>query len=310
LNGQVLNWLLEDNNPAIKYRALTEICGKPPEEEECQKTYGLIWTQKSISNMMGKQDKNGLWESEKRYYGNFLDLKYLTAFAEHGLQKDIRLDRLVDYSVDIFKSAKKGELGGCAAPLTLRALVMLGYHERDDVAGLVARFAEEQLYDGGFMCKRLLDRKPGRKSCYKAALTGMLLYAECKRKNILPDNSGKLVEYFLKRDVFYSADKSKAFYDKDGRAGWRFVDNFFPAEPMRVGIPLIVSALAILGAGNHPALDESWQLLKAKENIDGNNGRLKLEGTLTKQPCSFGAVGKENKWASFYALLAEKYRMS
>jgi hypothetical protein len=155
------------------------------------------------------------------------------------------------------------------------------------------------------MCKRLLDRKPDRKSCYKAAVTGMLLYAECKRKNILPGNSDKLVEYFLKRDVFYSADKSKAFFDKDGKVGWRFVDNFYPAEPMRIGIPLIMSGLSVLGAGSHPALTEAWDMLKAKED---ENGKLKLEGTLTKQPCSFGPVGKANKWVTFYAVLAEKHR--
>ena len=303
MNEQVLNWLLEDKNPAIKYRTLTEICGKP--QKECQETYDLIWEQKSIVNMMKKQDKNGLWKSERRYYGNFLDLKYLTAFAEHGIHKDIRLDRLVEYSVNNFKSAKKGELGGCAAPLTLRALVMMGYHDIPDVKEIILKLAEEQLNDGGFMCKRLLDRKPERKSCYKAAVTGILLYAECKRKNILPDNANNLINYFLKRNVFYSSDKSKAFYDKDGKVGWRFIDNFFPSEPMRIGIPLIVSALSILGAGNHSALTEAWKLLKEKED---ENGILKLEGTLTKQPCSFGTVGKDNKWITFYALLAEKYR--
>ena len=306
MNEQTINWLLEDNNPAIKYRTLTEICGKSP--EECQDIYDLIWEHKSIVNMLNKQDENGLWESEKRYYGNFLDLKYLTAFAEHGIHKDTRLDKLVDHTVDFLKAfAEKDDLSGCGTPLMLRALVMMRYHEQKDVMELIEKFSAAQLYDGGFMCKRLLDKKPDRKSCYKAALTGLLLYAECKKKNILPDNSDKLVEYFLKRDVFYSSDKSKAFYDKDGRVGWRFVDNFFPAEPMRMGLPLIVSALSVLGAGNHPAMTEAWKFLKDKED---ENGRLKLDGTLTKQPCSFGTVGKVNKWVTFYAVLAEKYNIN
>ena len=290
----MINWLLEDKNPAIKYRTLTEICGESGED-----VYDLIWEQKSIVNMMKKQDENGLWESERKYYGNFLDLKYLTAFAEHGIKKDARLDRFVDVTVNNMLSSN--DLAGCAAPLVLRALVMMGY----DVSELVEKFAAAQLSDGGFMCKRLLDRKPDRKSCYKAALAGMLLYAECKRAGILPDNADNLINYFLKRDVFYSSDKSTAFFDKDGRVGWRFVDNFFPAEPMRMGLPLTMSALSILGVGDHPALTEAWQMLKDKED---ENGVLKLEGTLTKQPCSFGSVGKDNKWMTFYAMLAEKYR--
>jgi len=252
--------------------------------------------------MLKKQDENGLWSNKD--WGVHTAMRYLTAFAEHGLHKDKRLDNFVDYTIEFLQSYEKiDDLAGCASPLTLRALVMMGYHERDDVNEIIARFAAAQLRDGGFMCKRLLDRKPERKSCYKAAIAGLLLYAECKRKNILPDNAENLVNYFLKRDVFYSSDKSKAFYDKDGRVGWRFVDNFFPVEPMRMGLPLIVSALSTLGAGRHPALAEAWEMLKAKE---GENGRLKLEGTLTKQPCSFGAVGKENKWMTFYASLAKK----
>ena len=304
LNQKIIEWLTEDENPAVKYRTMTEICGKPP--PECQNIYDLIWEQKSIINMMKRQDANGTWEKDKRYYGSFLALKYLTAFAEHGLKKDARLDRFADDTVKgLILCEKEGGLPGCASPLVLRALVMLGYHERNDVAELVNKFAAAQLYDGGFMCKRLLDKKPERKSCYKAAVAGLLLYAECKFKNILPDNSANLVNYFLKRDIFYSSDKSRTFYDKDGKAGWRFVDNFFPAEPMRMGLPLIVSALAVLGAGNNSAMDESWEMLKNKKN---ENGRLVLEGTLTKQPCSFGKVGNENKWMTFYALLAEKYR--
>ena len=305
MDNKNIDWLLEENNTSIKYRTLTEICGVKP--EEIVEVYNLIWENKSIIKMLQKQDENGLWD--KKDYGNFVSLRYLTAFAEHGLQKDKRIDNFVDYTVSNLQLATKNkDLAGCASPLTLRALVMLGYHDRNDVKELINIFAESQLYDGGFMCKRLLDRKPERKSCYKAAVSGLLLYAECKRKNILPNNSNKLVDYFLKRDVFYSSDKSSSF--KDGRFGWRFIDNFFPVEPMRMGIMQIVSALSILGAGNNHAMNEAWILLKNKEN---ENGRLKLEGTLTKQPCSFGKASSgnkdENKWVTLYAVLAEKYKI-
>jgi hypothetical protein len=52
-------------------------------------------------------------------------------------------------------------------------------------------------------------------------------------------------------------------------------------------------------------MKEAWELLKGKE---GENGRFSLEGSLTTYPCRFGKVGSENKWVTFYALLAEKYR--
>ena len=293
-----VSWLLEDDNPAIKYRTQTELLGIPP--EELRDAYNLIWEQKAIVKMLQKQNENGLWSDKE--WGVHTPLRYLTTFAEHGARKDERLDRYVDHTVALLRAAEKeNDLAGCASPLTLRALAMLGYADRDAVRELITGYASAQLYDGGFNCKRLLDKRPERKSCYKAALGSLLLYAECKRKDILPDNADKLVNYFLKRDVFYSNDKTKTFME--GKYGWRYVDNFFPVEPMRMGLPLIVSALSVLGAGNQPALAEAWEMLKDKE--DGF-GRLALEGTLTKQPCSFGKVGQPNKWVTFYALLAKK----
>jgi len=294
----VISWLSEDENPMIKYRVFIELCDKS--FEDCAGEYMSIWEHKSVVRLISKQDENGLWMSDS--------YEYLSACAELGLRKDNRIDNYVDYIVDGLTTHvdKTNNDFGCRAPLMLRALVMMGYHERNDVLELVSRFAAGQLYDGGFNCKRLLKQKPGRKSCYKATIQGLMLYAEYKRKNILPENADRLIEYFLKRDIFYSTDKTKNF--KDGRAdkGWRFIDNFFPAEPIRVGLPLIVSALSILGVGNHPALTESWKLLNAKKDA---NGKLKLDGTLSKFPYNFGKVGLENKWVTFYALLAEKYRI-
>ena len=193
MNKQTLNWLLEDNNPAIKYRTLTEICDKSP--GECKDIYNLIWEQKPIVNMLKKQNENGLWSDKD--WGVHTSMRYLTAFAEHGLQKDTRLDNFIEYTVDSLQSHENpGDLAGCSVPLTLRALVMLGYHDSVDVKNLITKFAAAQLYDGGFMCKMKLDKKPERKSCYKAAVAGLLLYAECKRNKILPDNYGTLVNYF------------------------------------------------------------------------------------------------------------------
>lgn len=189
---------------------------------------------------------------------------------------------------------------GCSVPLILRALIMLGCHKRDDAMALVMKFADSIRFDGGWMCKRLLDKRADRKSCYKAALAGLYLYAECEKKGIPLPHKENLLVYFLKRDVFFNSEKT-VLLSGDGRFGWRFIDNFFPVEPMRMGLPLTLSALAILGAGDHPALKKAWDLLDAKRDTEG---RFALDGTLTKQPCSFGSAGKPNKWITYYAELA------
>lgn len=300
VQNKTLNWLLQSDNAAIKYRTLTEICTSP-KCDEINDLFEIIWEEKAIQRMLKKQDENGLWNEKD--YGSITSLRYLTAFAEFGLQKDKRIDPFVDHSIALLPNKMKNDPSDCTAPLVLRALVMLGYHSRTDVKELIDEFAETQLYDGGFICKRLLNKKPERKSCYKRSLAALLLYAECKRKNFIINNTEQIIQYFTKRDVFYTSDKTNLIVNE--RSGWRSIDNFFPVEPLRIGLPLIVAALSILGAGNHPALQQAWDFLSEKTD---ENGKLVLEGTLTKQPCNFGKVGQPNKWVSFYALLAEKYK--
>lgn len=294
-----LEWLLEESNPAIKYRTLTEI-ENVPWSPELEKLYASIWESKEIHKMLKKQDASGLW-SEKDY-GSFTSLRYLTAFSEFGLHKDKRIDDYVEWTICSLIRQMKEDATGCHFPLLLRALVMLGYYDQKEIRDLIQLYTSTQLSDGGFMCQRLLDKKPQRKSCYKASLDALLLFAECRRKGIILDGTSELIQYFTKRDVFYSSDHSTLL--GDSKQGWRYIDNFFPVEPLRMGLPLIVSALAILGVGEHTALKKAWNFLNEKETEEG---QFILEGTLSKQPCSFGKVGQPNKWISFYAQLAKKY---
>jgi len=60
-----------------------------------------------------------------------------------------------------------------------------------------------------------------------------------------------------------------------------------------------------MGYGNDNRLDAAWNLLEKKKF---ENGRYPLERTPTQSPWKVGEVGQENKWITFYAYLAKKYR--
>jgi len=293
--SNALDWLLEDENPAIQYRTMVELCDKPI--DECQEVYENIWKQKPIVKLLSKQDENGIWPLKD--IRDITSIQHLTVFAEYGLLKDYRLDRYADFIINLIKTWKNDTIDvfTCYAPMALRALVMMGYNDKDDVVALINDFSKTQNDDGGFMCKRMLDKKPNRKSCYKAAVSGLLLYAECKRKNILLDNTDSLVNYFVKRDVFYSTDKTHMFIDSQG------VPKGFPPILMKIGVPLFVSALSILGAGNNPGLKKAWDMMNMNKS---ECGRFVQEGAAA-QPGFFGKDRHESKWSTFYALLAEKH---
>lgn len=44
LNGDPVPWLLEESNPCVRYRTLTELLGRPANDSEVRRTVEAIWT--------------------------------------------------------------------------------------------------------------------------------------------------------------------------------------------------------------------------------------------------------------------------
>lgn len=63
---------------------------------------------------------------------------------------------------------------------------------------------------------------------------------------------GPLIGYFLRRRLFYRTDDPTRLV-LDDHPGRRMTDAFFPIEYFRVGLPVLLDALAVLGAGEAPA---------------------------------------------------------
>jgi len=108
----------------------------------------------------------------------------------------------------------------------------------------------------------------------------------------------------MKRRVFYRSDSPDTLVLRE-RPGRRMIDNFFPVEPFRVGLPHLLYAFSILGVGNKPELKEAWGLLQSKKD---NEGKSLLEGAPAKSYLPKERVGKPSKWVTLYAILAEKYK--
>lgn len=297
--SDAIEWLLEPNNPGIRYRTLAEILGRGFHDPDVRSTYEKVWESAPVRKILGKLGPDGRWPTQP--YGVHTSLRYLSSLAEHGIGRDSRIEAGVDQALEFLRekeaSAGVDRYDGCSEALLLRALVMLGYGGNSSVHEMLCSYSAGQLFDGGFICERLLNERANRKSCYRAAVAGLLLYAACTQQGMMLPGRDQLIEFFVKRDVYLTSDKKRLVVDL--RPGWRYVDNFFPAESMRVGLPLIVHALFVLGAANHPGVEPACRTLADKEDPIG---RLSLEGTLTKQPVSFGAVGKPNKWMTFYAV--------
>ena len=239
--------------------------------------------------------------------GKGLILPYsLTALVELGLTRaQFDVDPVVDRLLEAPFDANCGDLNA------LRAMVMLGHGSDERVQRRLAHANEVRLPDGWWLCLHPLDKMNlTPKSCIKAAMHGLLLAAELRRRGLHMPGSKELIGYFLKRNLFYRSDALPS-PDNPGRLaltsrpGWRMTDAFSPSEVMRVGLPMLLDALAVLGAGQAPELDEAWRLLQQKKDAQG---RVLLEGTLTKSYLPRERVGKPSKWTTLYAYLAWQNR--
>jgi hypothetical protein len=302
-NGLIINWLLENDNPAVKHRTLTELLGKSKTDSEVVRIRERVLN--TLPQATGKtwmMDLKGLW------------LTYnLLALAECGLTKED-----IDVSVVFTQWPEKPNKGGfsgfqysgqfdaaCGEALLLRALVALGYKDNKRVQDWLNAFSECILPDGGFLCLHWRPRfKYTPKSCMKDNMHVLLMLAECKKQGLEFEYTARFLDYFMKRRVFYRSNSLDILVLRD-RPGKRMIDNFFPAEPFRVGLPHLLYAFSVLGAGNKPELKEAWELMQSKKDREGKS---LLEGTLAKSYLPKERVGKPSKWVTLYAMLAEKYR--
>jgi hypothetical protein len=286
-DSMIVNWLLEENNPGVRVRALTELCGFTEDHEDVKAARRMVTQTFNTAYDLSWMELKGL------------PLIYnLTALAEMGLSyKDVPINPVVD------KLLIQPFDAGCGDMMALRALVMLGYENDSRVKKRLDQMVDVQLLDGGWLClHRVYKMKKEPKSCIKAAMHGLLLLGELKKRGHSFEKSNQLVDYFLKRRLFYRTDNPLKLV-LDCRPGWRMTDVYFPIEVMRVGLPLLLDALAVLGVGTAPELDEAWRLLEEKTD---SNGKVILEGTPGKSYLQKERVGRCSKWGTLYAYLAWK----
>lgn len=283
----IVDWLLEEDNPGVRLRTLTALCAYPPDREEVRAARQAV-----TQTLPAARDLS--WLELK---GQIV-VYSLTGLAESGLSGhhvaiEPAVGRLLAQPFD----------AGCGELMALRALVMLGYGTDPRLQGRLAQFRAAQLPDGAWLCLHRVKRYDTTpKSCIRAAMHGLLLAGELAKRGLPFAGGAELAGYFLRRRLFYRTDDPAQLVLRD-RPGRRMTDVFFPSEFFRVGLPLLLDALAALGVGQAPELDEAWRLLDEKRDPQG---RVPLEGTLPAIRAYLlrERVGRPSKWGTLYACLA------
>lgn len=284
----IIQWLLEDTDPAVKYRTQTELLDVKKGSEIERNSYKSLIFSEHVKSAIS------LFDLGK----NYSDAYALSALTEYGLTRsDIDIDRYVERLID-----NTNFHDGCSEGFLLRNLVALGYAEHPAVKEELSLVLATQQSDGGFSCvsKNPKIKKPNvpHKSCFQMTTSYLLLTEEMIKKDMDCPQAEGIINYFMGRDVLYRHDNSSIVVKQE------MGTTFHPPVCTRIGLHMILCALSLLGKGNAPECNRAWETLDSRRRDDG---KYIIDGSLTKPYIKTEKPGKANKWVTFYALLAKKY---
>jgi len=118
LNGDPLSWLLEPENPSVRYRTLTDILYRPADDAEVQQARAAIARQSLVEELFARQHVDGHWgDDETKPYTAQGTLGVLSILYMLGVEPDERTakgcDSLLRYC--------QHESGGFSLTLTRRS---------------------------------------------------------------------------------------------------------------------------------------------------------------------------------------------
>lgn len=287
MNDNVVQWLLEDSNPAVKYRTKTELINLDYNSQDVKSSREQLLLSDDVKSALS------FFQIGKAY----ADAYAFSALAEYGLTRhDINIDDRVEKYI-----ANYGFNDGCGEGFLLRNLIALGYYEHPLVNQELKCVLDTQQSDGGYPCvsKNPKIKKPNvpHKSCFQMTTSYLLLAAELYKIKVIIPQTDNLVKYFLEREILYRHDNKNQVVKAEMGI------TFHPPVATRIGLHMIMYALSVLHRSGDPACNRAWNLLESKCNDDG---RYIIEGSLTKPYIKTEKPGKPSKWVTFYSLLAKQ----
>ena len=319
-----ISWLLEPQDPGVRYLALRDLLDLPADDPELQEARQAAHTSGPIATILDAMQPEGYWAKpgagyNPKYYASAWSLIMLAQLGALA-SMDMRISRACEYlletalttqgqfSMNGSPSATIDCLQGnlCAALLTLgvdaarldqafewmaRTVTGEGLAPPDDQAAARRYYSAKcgPLFACGYN---------GRLPCAWGAAKVMLAFARwpaARRTPLMACAVRQGLDFLLSRDPA-RADYPARNSAKPSANWWKFgFPVFYVTDLLQV-----LEALLALGVGNDPRLANALALVRQKQ--DGQ-GRWSLEYAYTGRTwVDFGPPGQPNKWASLRAL--------
>ena len=318
--NDVIDWLLEDDNPSVRFFALTSLLGEPIDSPAALQARRAVMEDGAVAHILELQNEDGSWGEPERYYldkytGTSWTLLVLAELGASGGDASVRkacefmLSNSQDpegggFSYSQSAKTRTGLASGVIPCLTgnmVYGLIKLGFFEDERVQEAIGWIIKQQRADDGVEegpAGRYYERFEmcfGRHSCHMGvakALKGLAAIPQEKRTPEVNAKIGELAEYFLKHRLY----KKSHSPDEISRPGW-----------LRLGFPLMYQTdiLELLGIMTElgirdPRLADAIAILVGKR---GSDGKWKMENSNNgKTHIDIEKKGAPSKWITLKAL--------
>ena len=317
LHDGVLDWLLENDDPSIRYWTLQQLLDYPSDDSEVQKAQDMIMESRIVREILQNQEPDGYWVHEDDMYlpkykattHQLLILSELgcrlTSDIENALKQVFRFQRLSGHFLTKLPKTEKGRAsmitdGCCLDGNILSYMIRFGYYKDSRVQNLIDFLVRDHRgKEAGWKC-RAFPINPDAVfpiNCYMGAvkvLKAFSLIPEHERTDAVKEIILREVENILDNVVYKYLRNSDG--SRKDKAGWK-----------RFGFPLfyqsdvleVLEILTRLGVRDH-RMEDSIMLVESLQEKDGKwvlkdsfNGKMWMDIEEKKKP---------SKWITLKAL--------
>jgi hypothetical protein len=324
LKADPLPWLLEEDNPSVRYFALVDILDVPSRDRRVIAAKKAIMEKGTVPGILGRQKEDGYWEKPEDFY---IRTKYkgtvwqLIILAELGADgSDSRVKNACNFVLQVSQDRHSGgfsylggSMGGgyhsavipCLTGNMVWSLIRLGYLDDPRVGRGVKWITTFQRFDDriasppkGWPYEKR-DSCWGRHTCHSAAAKALKALAEIPEE-MRSSGVNQTIEaganYFLQHHVYKrSHSLSRVVKPKWTKFG-------FPT--MWDGDALEVFELLTRLGYRDPRMQDAAELILSKQDAFG---RWNLENTYNGRfQVNIEKKDEPSKWVTLFALKALK----
>ena len=257
-----IQWLLEHDQPAIRYLALTRLLDRPVRDPEVQSARKAIPERGWAADILARQDRGGWWVGDGSLYRpKYLATNWmLLVLSDLGLTRahrgiraacELWLDRFAKEDGGFAMDGSK-ESHLCTTGNMARALVRFGYEDHPKVTSAFEWLARNRDKKGGWSCFG-----SGRNLDSWEPLSAFAVYPRARWTAEMNDAVALGCEFFLARELHLQGEEYPPWY--------RFHYPVHYYYDVLVGLDFMTA----LGHGRDTRLGFAVSLLEKKRRRDG-----------------------------------------